>query len=262
MFARRLGSFVLGSALAGGGLCFGWAVSAKAASLTEASMSLELGTLPGATFAAVNPSGTALSNLSATLAAGTAFNGTTTRTPDPVQTVSKIIFKITTNDMGVFTAINPSTLRGVGAIRGIAIVKGLGATLLPVPVAAGTPATIFASGNGVFITAVGASWTAGTASVTGVPYDRVVYVPSIMTSIMVTGLTTSTRMGNNGLSPSGIGNLVLVAPIKVTTSLTASPVVAAFATLSLTYTPEPATLLLQGGAIAALILLGRSRARK
>ena len=60
----------------------------------------------------------------------------------------------------------------------------------------------------------------------------------------------------------GFGNLLLVAPIRVQTSLPAIPVLQAWGFLTLNYTPEPGVLLLRATAIGVLVLLGRRRARK
>ena len=48
---------------------------ASAGALTSASFSFQIGSLPGASFAGVGATGSATSNLSASLGAGTSFNG-------------------------------------------------------------------------------------------------------------------------------------------------------------------------------------------
>ena len=64
-------------------------------------------------------------------------------------------------------------------------------------------------------------------------------------------------MGSNGLTPGGAGTLVLVTPTKVITNV--AGMLAAFGTLTLTYVPEPGTLLLLGAGVAGLTAIGRRR---
>ena len=71
------------------------------------------------------------------------------------------------------------------------------------------------------------------------------------------GATNATRMGANGLDRGGAGSLVLVTPVKVITNVAGT--LAAFGILSLTYVPEPGTLLLLGLGVAGLAAIGRRR---
>ena len=65
------------------------------------------------------------------------------------------------------------------------------------------------------------------------------------------GMTfTTTAMGSNGLTPGGQGTLVLVTPVKVLTNIAGT--LAIFGTLTLTYVPEPNTLLLLALGIVGL----------
>jgi hypothetical protein len=113
--------------------------------------------------------------------------------------------------------------------------------LLSIPLNVGTPNTTFAGAAGVNVTSIAASWTAGTAFVSGLPGTD----------------PTATAMGSNGLTPGGQGTLVLVTPIKLLTNAVGT--VAGFGTLTLTYVPEPGTLALLGLGIAALAATGRRR---
>ena len=88
------------------------------------------------------------------------------------------------------------------------------------------------------ITAIAAGWTVGTAVVTG------------------TGNGTATAMGSNGLTAGGAGTIVLVSPIKIITNVAGT--LAAFGVLTLTYVPEPGTLLLLGLGVAGLASGGLS----
>lgn len=53
--------------------------------------------------------------------------------------------------------------------------------------------------------------------------------------------------------------LQLVTPISITTNIGSSPIIPAFATLTLHFVPEPTTLLLAVGGFAVLAALGRRR---
>jgi hypothetical protein len=64
-------------------------------------------------------------------------------------------------------------------------------------------------------------------------------------------------MGSNGLTPGGQGTLVLVAPVKIIDGL--AGFTGAFGVLTLTYVPEPGTLLLLGLGVAALAAAGHRR---
>ena len=66
-----------------------------------------------------------------------------------------------------------------------------------------------------------------------------------------------TQTGANGLAGDGSGTLVLVAPVKVITNVAGT--LAAFGVLTLTYVPEPGTLLLLGMGVAGLAAIGRRR---
>jgi len=125
-----------------------------------------------------------------------------------------------------------------------------GAPLLAVPLVIGTPNTISKLGGGVAITAIGAGWTAGATTVTGV-------TTTTPTFNVTNPAGTAMLTGANGLTVGGAGTLLLVTPIKVMTNIAGN--LAAFSTLTLNYVPEPGTLLLLGAGIAGLTALGRRR---
>jgi hypothetical protein len=106
-------------------------------------------------------------------------------------------------------------------------------------VGGGGVATVMGAVN---LTVVGAPWTTGTVAV-----------------------GTVTQMGfampaSNTAAPGG--TVQLVTPIFISTNIGASAVLPGFAFMTLSFVPEPGTLLLLGSGIAGLVAFGRSRAKK
>jgi hypothetical protein len=226
---------------------------AAAATLASASFGFQwmVGGLPALSVTAFGATGTATSPLSASLGAGTAFNGDVTATfPTTVAPPLSVVQLVVTKNAGqTFTGTAPGNVGGDLAFEGLFHAYGIGgyptSPLLSVPLVVGTPSTVYKSSGGVALTAVAGSWTAGTAVVTGVQLPG------------SSGYGTLTAMGANGLTPGGQGTLVLVSPVRIADGL--AGYTAAFGTLTLSYVPEPATLLLLGLGVAALGALGRRR---
>ena len=230
---------------------------ASAGALTSASLVFQLGSLPGASFPAAGATGSATSNLSAGLGAGTAFNGvfTTSIPTSAAPPLTAIQVFVTKNAGATFTGATTGNVGGVLLFEGVANVYGLdgfpsgGLPLLGVPLALGSPNTLFSAAPGVSITAIGAGWTAGAATVTGITTTT----PSNATNMAGTAMAT----GANGLTAAGAGTLVLVTPSKIMTNIAGN--LAAFSVLTLTYVPEPGSVLLVAAAVATLAVLGRRR---
>jgi hypothetical protein len=232
--ARLLGS-VLGAVLAS-------VSAASAGPLASALLEVDFSGLPTFAFPGAGATGTATSQLSASLGGSDVFDGAIT-IPSPTTAAPPITYYqvvITKNASGTFTGTAPGSVGGNLSIQGAVNLYGISGfpgsktPLLPIPLNLGTPSTSFNGGGGVSITAIGAAWTVGTAAVTGLGGTDL----------------TATAMGANGLTPGGQGTLVLVSPVKVLTNI--SGAFAIFGTLTLTYVPEPNTLLLVALGIAAL----------
>ena len=92
------------------------------------------------------------------------------------------------------------------------------------------------------VTVIGAPWTTGTAAVG---------------TLTAMGAAHGPASGTSSTFTPG-GHLQLVTPIYIYSGFEVLP---AFATLTIDFVPEPATLLLLGGGVAALAFAGRARYR-
>lgn len=242
--------------LAAAALPVGWSSAAHAGALVSASLTIEPG-WGSLTFPGVGATGTATSATSATLGAGSAFNGTETfTTPLPSLTPVDVVKGfLGANGAGSFAG---ATAGSIGGSASFSLKAQMYATapatapFLSVPVKVGKT-TVFAGMTpfwGVKFTVFGNPWTAGVASTS---------ITSLTTGGM-TGMALVTAQGMNALSPGGGGTLTLVSVGKVIVDVPfIRPVVSA---LTLTYVPEPGTLALLGVGAAGLSLLGRRRPRR
>jgi hypothetical protein len=231
-----------------GAMALAGATTASAGTLTSATLSFALGTLPSATLFAGPGGGTASSSSSWNVAAGDVPTGafTTTLPSSAAPPLTKIQVVISGNPAGAaFAASSGASM----AVTGVANVKSYGGiTLLGIPLTGGVTTTINAGPSyGVLVTAFANDWTTKTTVVA-------------LTTPTSQGATTAKTTGSNGLDSAGNGTVVLVSGINVLTNIAGQ--FAAFLILTLNYAPEPGTLLLLGSGIVGLAVIGRRKLQK
>ena len=159
-----------------------------------------------------------------------------------------------TNGAGDFDGLDPSLPAGDGImpLNGVVIVclfgpcdMGPTANLVIPLTPIGQGGTVATSGA-VNITAQGAPWTLGQATVGGSVRTGFQHGPASAT--------------DTAFTPSGV--VSLVSPVTVSTSLATFAVVPVFAEFRLHFIPEPGTLLLLGAGVTGLAVLGRRQRRK
>jgi hypothetical protein len=219
--------------------------AAQASPLISAgsSFTLVLGGNPPITFSAVgatgvNPGDTASSF---TLAAGSAFKGTSTinLTPMAAPPLSQIVITIMNNAKGVF---NGTPVAGTATFTGTALNKALGSTLLAVPIQLGKTGTVMAAGGGIKVTASGKKWTTD------------------MTTISLGGGMTVMTAGS--IMAGAPGTVKLVAASKIVTNIGVTTFAIGQLRLQYQTVPEPALPLLLVAGAATLGLVGSKKLRR
>jgi hypothetical protein len=237
-------------------LATGMSTTAQAGALVSADITVQL--IASLLFPGAGATGTAVSNLAATLGAGSAFAGTQTVTLTGTQAlkspVDKIVFKMFGNGPNtVFAGTTPGNVGGSVTFNGKAylyVTPSAASPFLTPPAKIGKMTTFTTMGSGLAFTIFGAPWTAGAATITGLTGQDTTMGATNGTTLMVTGM--------NALTAGGGGTLTLVSPGKVWVSTgNKLPVIG---TLVLNYVPEPGTLLLLGSGALGLAILGRRRA--
>jgi len=227
------------------------ASTARAVPLDSAALQITSPTFAPVALGGAGAGGFATSPASASLLAGTAFNGTTLVAVVPgTFFASSLQVQITGNGTGNFSG---TPLAGTAPFSGNLQLLTFGISITTVPFVLGRPGAVVRS----FMLPTGGSpgvigiefggWTAGTTTITTIAGAH-------------------TAMGANALTPGGAGTLNLVSPIAISTSFILPnlvPTTYAFANLELTFVPEPGslTLLLWGGVCLALAERSRQRRR-
>ena len=218
--------------------------AAQAGPMTSAQLLFVLGTLPPAAFSGAG-GGSAANGSMFTVGGGAVPGGafTTTLPSSAAPPLTKIQVIVAGNAPASFTAPG-----GTMAVTGVANVQSYGGiTLLGIPIVLGVTTTINAGPSyGVVVTAFANNWTTGTT-----------LIP--LTAATSQGATFAAVAGTNNLTAAGGGTITLVTGLNVLTNLAGQ--FPAFALLTLSFAPEPGSLLLLVAGAAGLVAVGRSKKR-
>jgi hypothetical protein len=234
----------------------GLAGTAPGAVLTSASISIPMGTatsMPPITGTGVGTSVGlgATATLGGNILVGSAAaTGIITVAPP----ITQVVLSLTGHAAGSFTPSGGpgGGLGGAMTLGGTAKIMAYSGyvTLVLVPLyPVGGPAPFTTSGS---ILPTPTWW--GTGWTTGV---QTLMVPATTVGGGTQTPYTVTATGADLRTAGGAGTLVLITPMLIRSNLT--PDIPTFATLTLNYVPEPATLLLVGAGLAGLALHGRKR---
>ncbi len=228
--------------------------SAATLVLTNSTLSVSIGPLPGASFGqSPNPISIVTAGGGFTPPAGLLAG--VSIPPKAFFTGVAMVSSLTltaSNGTMVVTGLSPGTV--VGRMQGQSVIGFLGGILnivIPLNVVGGpgTRTTVVASGPTVIVV-TGKSWFTGTQKITGI------------TTTTPNGAmaSTVTLTGFDNRTLGGAGTLSLVSPTRVLTSAAGKLPVPT--TLTLRFVPEPSTPLMLGFVFGWLLLVGRRRMRK
>jgi hypothetical protein len=242
-----VGDIVRRAVLAGAALLT--AAPAGAGSLVSATLAIEFASLAPIVFVGSGVSGSSTGPTSVTLVAGSGF-ASAIHFPSPTWAAPPISgwnYTVASNGAGIFSGATPAVVGGEMPVALHICGEAYGGLcLINLNPPVGVDTTVMTPVvSGIGATMRGFAWTAGTATA------------SAQTT---SGTVPATRMGSNGLNGNGVGTLVLVSAVNVYSSI-AGPL-PLFATLSLSFVPEPAALPLLGAATLALALGVRRRAKR
>lgn len=224
--------------------------SANAGPFAGGSLSITIGTLPGLAAPITGGFTTAGGNVTATstnaIVGSDTFIGITNAAP-----ITRVQAILAGNNLGTLVPGAGTAANALG-IQGVANVVAYGGyvTLVAVPLTAlGVPGATFSfmGGGGSIIKFTGNGWTTGTAMIT-------------LPTATLKGMTQAgviTAAGTNNLV-GGVGQITFISPVLIRTNLAGD--LPTFAALTLTFVPEPGTLMLIGAGIAGLAVYGRRRA--
>lgn len=168
---------------------------------------------------------------------------------------------ITTFEMAVsgnqtgFLAPGAGTAANSLGLQGAVLVTGYGGfvTLLGVPLTpVGVPGATFSTlgDRGTVVAFTGAGWTTGTVMVTA-PITTIAGMTFPFNAAVATAAGTNMLVG-------GVGQITFISPLLVRSNVAGD--LPTFARLTLTFVPEPGSLLLIGSGMAGLAVYGRRRA--
>jgi hypothetical protein len=233
--------------------------TASTLSLTGSTLSFTIGTLPTVTISqSPDPVPVLVSSGGGSFAEPAGLFATALVMPVDLFTGVSLISSLNvtlSNATGSFTAAGGTfgAFGGAGALAGLARVGVLaGALNISVPLsvvgAGGKVATGVAALN---VTVTGHRWTLGPVALTHV------------TTVTESGalVNTVTLTGYDNRSADHAGTLQLVTPVRIFTNAIGGGF-RGLAVQTLTFVPEPGTLLLVGPGIAGLVIVGRRKLRK